>query len=64
MALLFIAIDPNTNGLNCPAVFIEEETGDFLGDELTDDPAIARACAGAFEAVWERAVPHDEYRPA
>jgi hypothetical protein len=38
--------------------------GDFLGDELTDDPAIARACAEAFEAVWERAIPHDEYRPA
>jgi hypothetical protein len=38
--------------------------GDFLGDELTDDPAIAKACTEAFEAVWERAIPHDEYRPA
>lgn len=38
--------------------------GAFLEDELTDDPAIAGACAEAFEAVWERAIPHDEYRPA
>lgn len=38
--------------------------GDFLGDEVTDDPAIARTCADAFEAVWEHAVPHGEYRPA
>jgi len=37
--------------------------GDFLGDEVTDDPAVARTCAGAFEAVWDRAIPHDVYRP-
>jgi hypothetical protein len=30
MALTFIAIDPNTGGDNCPAVFVEEETGDLL----------------------------------
>ncbi|MEU9559860.1 DUF6879 family protein [Streptomyces fumanus] len=39
----------------------------FTGDgasapgEISDDPAAARLCATAFEAVWERAVPHDEY---
>jgi hypothetical protein len=39
----------------------------FTGDggsapgEITDDPAAARLCANAFEAVWSRAVPHDEY---
>jgi hypothetical protein len=30
MVLKFIAIDPDTNGDHCPAVFIEEETGDLL----------------------------------
>jgi hypothetical protein len=29
MALVFVGIDPDTGGDNCPAVFIEEETGDF-----------------------------------
>jgi len=26
-----------------------------------DDPAVARLCATAFEAVWERAVPHEKF---
>jgi len=30
MALVFIAIDPDTTGDHCPAVFVEEETGDLL----------------------------------
>jgi hypothetical protein len=38
--------------------------GAFLGNELAEDPEVVRACAAAFEAVWERAVPHDQYRPA
>ena len=38
--------------------------GTFLEHELSDDPAVASACAQAFEAVWERAIPHDLYRPA
>jgi hypothetical protein len=38
--------------------------GDFLGHELTDDPISVGACAEAFEAVWERAIPHADYRPA
>ena len=38
--------------------------GDFLGDEVTDDPVIAATCSEAFEAVWERAIPHAGYRPA
>ncbi len=38
--------------------------GEFLEHELADDPAVVRLCAAAFEAVWERAVPHAEYRPA
>ena len=127
MALVFIAIDPDTTGDHCPAVFAEEETGDFLfqgwtvtdpqilaevaqhspiagnesvvlprrrglelclplndywvfdgrlvrfhffsgtgeivEDELAEDPSIVKSCAQAFEVAWERAVPHDLYRP-
>lgn len=121
MALVFAGIDPDTGGDNCPAVFIDDETGDlifqgwpvtdpkmlagvgeqvrwlprrhasdlclpgndfwvfddrlvrfghfagdgeFLEHELADDPAVVRLCATAFEAVWERAIPHANYRPA
>lgn len=39
-------------------------TGDGAsnGQELTDDPATVKLCAEAFEAVWERAIPHDQYQ--
>jgi hypothetical protein len=35
--------------------------GRIVEDELCDDPAVIRACATAFETVWERAVPHADY---
>jgi hypothetical protein len=35
--------------------------GEFLDTRLCDDPAIVKQCAGAFEAVWERAIPHQDY---
>jgi hypothetical protein len=38
--------------------------GEFLEHELADDPAVVRQCSTAFEVVWDRAVPHAEYRPA
>ena len=38
--------------------------GEFLEDELVDDPAVVRLCVSAFDAVWERAIPHAEYQPA
>lgn len=38
--------------------------GEFLEDELTDDPGVVKFCASAFEAVWNRAIPHAEYWPA
>ncbi|HEX9540879.1 MAG TPA: hypothetical protein VGA04_22170 [Streptosporangiaceae bacterium] len=38
--------------------------GEFLEHELSDDPAIVKMCASAFETVWERAISHAEYRPA
>jgi hypothetical protein len=37
--------------------------GEFLDHELSDDLAVAKMCASAFEAVWERGVPHADYRP-
>lgn len=37
--------------------------GRWLEDELDREPAAVKLCAQAFEAVWERAVPHEEYRP-
>jgi hypothetical protein len=37
--------------------------GDWLGVEAIDDPAIVALCSSSFEAVWERATPHENYRP-
>jgi hypothetical protein len=36
--------------------------GEWTGEEITRDSAAARLCADAFEAVWVRAIPHDEYK--
>ncbi|WP_333745866.1 DUF6879 family protein [Streptomyces sp. IBSBF 2950] len=38
-------------------------TGDgaSAGQEVTDNPAAAKLCAEAFESVWARAIPHDQY---
>ncbi len=33
------------------------------GMERIDDPSLAKQCATAFEAVWERATPHEQYHP-
>lgn len=38
--------------------------GEVVEDEFVTDPAVIRMCAAAFETVWERAVPHADYRPA
>lgn len=38
--------------------------GTAAGTELRDEPAVVALCAAAFEAVWGRAVPHEDYRPA
>jgi hypothetical protein len=45
MALRFLAIDPDTNGENCPALFLEEETGDLLfqGGTVTDPQTLAES---------------------
>lgn len=70
MRLSFIGITPDTPDNGCPAVFAEEETGDLwvLGETATDPDALAEAerhsPAGALEAVWDRAVPHQEHELA
>jgi hypothetical protein len=38
--------------------------GDKVAAETTYAADVVKLCASAFEAVWERATPHDEYRPA
>ena len=37
---------------------------DWTGMELDPDPSAVKLCAEAFEAVWSRAVPHEDYTPA
>lgn len=38
--------------------------GRFTGDEFLVEPELAKLCSSAFEAVWARATPHEEFRPA
>ncbi|WSJ71810.1 hypothetical protein OG294_09700 [Kitasatospora sp. NBC_01302] len=38
--------------------------GEPTAPELTEDQETVRLCSAAFETVWDRAVPHSEYRPA
>ncbi|MET9294937.1 DUF6879 family protein [Streptomyces sp. NPDC003077] len=36
--------------------------GKITDPQYTEDPKVAALCADAFEAVWERGIPHDAYR--
>lgn len=38
--------------------------GDDAGDELVEDEAVVHLCSSAFESVWRRAIPHQDYRIA
>ena len=38
--------------------------GSWVGEERSDDPALAKQCVSSFEAAWERAIPHAEYELA
>jgi hypothetical protein len=57
MALRFLCIDPGTNGGNCPALQLDEETGDLVvtGKRETDkenlDHVAATSGIGADEVV-------------
>ncbi|WP_323136024.1 DUF6879 family protein [Streptomyces sp. NBC_01481] len=33
-----------------------------MGGEISEAPSAAKLCAEAFEAVWSRAIPHDQYK--
>ncbi|MGW4378353.1 DUF6879 family protein [Kitasatospora sp. NPDC004531] len=35
--------------------------GDWAGHVFTEDEAVVRLCSYAFQTVWERGVPHDEF---
>ncbi|MGH3159430.1 MAG: DUF6879 family protein [Streptosporangiaceae bacterium] len=35
--------------------------GEVLGSQYSDAPAVIQACASAFEAIWELAIPHQEF---
>jgi hypothetical protein len=37
--------------------------GESAGRETTEDLDVAKLCMSAFEAVWERAIPHEDYTP-
>ncbi|WP_439679646.1 DUF6879 family protein [Embleya sp. MST-111070] len=37
--------------------------GTMTGEEVVTDPDVIALCTTAFEAVWERATPHRDYRP-
>ena len=36
----------------------------WVGEERADDPDLAKSCAASFDAAWELATPHEDYRPA
>jgi hypothetical protein len=38
--------------------------GEFTDTEVTQDPAAAKLCSVAFEAVWERGIDHERYQLA
>ncbi|WP_327585029.1 hypothetical protein OHA25_56585 [Nonomuraea sp. NBC_00507] len=38
--------------------------GEPTGYELSEDPEEIGLCSTAFEAVWKRAIDHEQYRPA
>ncbi len=46
-------------------VLVNHFTGDgeSAGYEMTSQVDVVKLCASAFEAVWERAIPHEHYRP-
>ena len=56
--LLFIGIDPDTGTENCPAVFIDPQSGDFLfqGWTVTDPDILAQVAAHSPIASFESVV--------
>ncbi|MCX5377789.1 DUF6879 family protein [Streptomyces sp. NBC_00091] len=40
---------------------IIDGVGRWVYTDQTEEPAVAAHCAAAFEAVWERGIPHEKY---
>ena len=38
--------------------------GSLVGHVVDEDPDALKLCAGAFDAVWRLAIPHEDYQPA
>ncbi|MGW5352171.1 DUF6879 family protein [Streptomyces sp. NPDC004031] len=36
--------------------------GNLMPEEWTEEPAVVELCRAAFEVVWARAVPHEDYK--
>ncbi|WP_405780234.1 DUF6879 family protein [Streptomyces sp. NBC_00859] len=36
--------------------------GAVVDDEITDDPETVKLCSAAFAGVWDRAIPHHQYK--
>jgi hypothetical protein len=53
MTLRFLAIDPDTNGENCPALFVEQETGDLLVQGWTVTDPVVLAESGTLSPLGE-----------
>ncbi|MET7411294.1 DUF6879 family protein [Streptomyces rubiginosohelvolus] len=39
------------------------DTGPHAYSEVCDDPQAAERYAQAYDAAWQRGIPHEEYRP-
>jgi uncharacterized protein DUF6879 len=37
--------------------------GNWVCEDRRDDDSLAKQCASAFDKVWDRAIPHELYRP-
>jgi hypothetical protein len=53
MALQFIGIDPGTDGSDCPTVWVDDRTGDFVlkGWKITDLAMLAETAPDHREVV-------------
>ncbi len=53
MALQFIGIDPGTDGSDCPTVWVDDMTGDFVlkGWKITDPVMLAETAPDHREVV-------------
>jgi hypothetical protein len=58
MGLRFVGIDPATGSLNCPAVFVDEDTKDlvFTGSTVSDTQTLAEVTRHSPVAAHESVV--------